>query len=199
MIRERGFDVRFKFINALQLLRRATNLHDNRSLVIHPASTIFGEYDAAQLQLMGVRDTMVRVSVGIEEGRDLIAATTGKSPAEGSPAPTETTTPDSHTKLNDADRESKGGEVAKPGDNPPVAPAGPQPPALKAEPPLIFTPSTVPGELSLASPTTQGCTLAVVVCTNSAQPEAEAVRPLVEINNWARYDVTGCVTVTLNA
>ncbi len=63
----------FKFINALQLLRRATNLHDNRSLVIHPASTIFGEYDAAQLQLMGVRDTMVRVSVGIEEGRDLIA------------------------------------------------------------------------------------------------------------------------------
>ena len=63
----------FRFINALQLLRRATNLHDNRTLVIHPASTIFCEYDAAQLQRMGVRTTMVRVSVGIEDVRDLIA------------------------------------------------------------------------------------------------------------------------------
>lgn len=34
----------YKFINCLKLIRRATNLHDNRTLVLHPASTIFCEY-----------------------------------------------------------------------------------------------------------------------------------------------------------
>jgi O-acetylhomoserine (thiol)-lyase len=63
----------FKFINGLKLLRRATNLHDNRTLVIHPASTIFCEYNAQQLQNMGIRETMIRLSVGIEDSQDIIA------------------------------------------------------------------------------------------------------------------------------
>jgi len=63
----------FQFINGLKLLRRATNLQDNRTLILHPASTIFCEYTAPQLQSMGVRETMVRLSVGIEDSQDIIA------------------------------------------------------------------------------------------------------------------------------
>ena len=59
-------------MNKLQLIRRATNLHDNKTLIIHPASTIFCEYDDKLKQEMGVRDTMLRLAVGIEDSRDLI-------------------------------------------------------------------------------------------------------------------------------
>ncbi len=62
----------FKFMDNLKLIRRATNLHDNRTLIIHPASTIFCEYDEKVRNEMGVRDTMVRLSVGIEDTDDLI-------------------------------------------------------------------------------------------------------------------------------
>lgn len=63
----------FKFLNNLKLIRRATNLQDNRSLVLHPASTIFCEYDDKLKQEMGVPETLIRLAVGIEDYRDLIA------------------------------------------------------------------------------------------------------------------------------
>lgn len=72
------FDLRskeecFKFMNHLKLIRRATNLQDNRTLVLHPASTIFCEYEPALKKAMGVRETLIRLAVGIEDSRDLIA------------------------------------------------------------------------------------------------------------------------------
>ena len=63
----------FKFMNQLKLVRRATNLHDNRSLILHPASTIFCEYSPALKAEMGVRETLIRLAVGIEDSQDLIA------------------------------------------------------------------------------------------------------------------------------
>lgn len=63
----------FKFMNGLKLVRRATNLNDNRTLILHPASTIFCEYDDALKKDMNVRETMLRLSVGIEDAEDLIA------------------------------------------------------------------------------------------------------------------------------
>lgn len=63
----------FRFINQLKLIRRATNLNDNKTLVIHPASTIFCEYDPKLRDEMGVPDTLIRLSVGIEDSKDLIA------------------------------------------------------------------------------------------------------------------------------
>lgn len=62
----------FKFINHLKLIRRATNLNDNKTLIIHPASTIFCEYDDETLQSLNVRFTTIRLAVGIEEVVDLI-------------------------------------------------------------------------------------------------------------------------------
>ena len=64
-------DACFRFINRLQLIHRATNLFDNRSLAIHPASTIFGLFTDAQRRGMDVLDTTVRLSVGLEDVEDL--------------------------------------------------------------------------------------------------------------------------------
>jgi O-acetylhomoserine (thiol)-lyase len=60
-------------MNGLQLVRRATNVNDSKSLVIHPASTIFGEFSPEQRTAMGVPDTLLRLSVGIEDLADLVA------------------------------------------------------------------------------------------------------------------------------
>lgn len=62
----------FKFMNQLKLIRRATNLNDNRTLILHPASTIFCEYDRETKKQMGVSETMLRLAVGIEEVEDLL-------------------------------------------------------------------------------------------------------------------------------
>lgn len=62
----------FKFMDRLKLIRRATNLQDNRTLILHPASTIFSEYSKEVKEEMSVVDTMIRLAVGIEEVEDLI-------------------------------------------------------------------------------------------------------------------------------
>ncbi|MBR3618419.1 MAG: aminotransferase class V-fold PLP-dependent enzyme [Bacteroidaceae bacterium] len=61
----------FSFINHLQLIRRATNLFDNKTLAIHPYSTIFGPFSGQQKQEMDVRDTTIRLSVGLEDVDDI--------------------------------------------------------------------------------------------------------------------------------
>jgi O-acetylhomoserine (thiol)-lyase len=62
----------FEFMNKLALIRRSTNLQDNKTLAIHPSSTIFVEYPGDQKKNMGLRETMIRLSVGIEGVEDLI-------------------------------------------------------------------------------------------------------------------------------
>lgn len=61
----------FRFINHLKLIRRATNLFDNKSLAIHPASTIFGPFSGSQKRAMDVKDTTIRLSIGLEDVADL--------------------------------------------------------------------------------------------------------------------------------
>ena len=58
----------FAFMNRLKLICRATNLFDNKSLIIHPASTIFGTFSEEQRVSM---DVTIRLSVGLEEVEDL--------------------------------------------------------------------------------------------------------------------------------
>ena len=56
----------FNFMRKLNLIKRATNLFDNVSLIIHPASTIYGTYTPEQRDVMGVKETTLRLSVGLE-------------------------------------------------------------------------------------------------------------------------------------
>ncbi len=53
-------------------MHRATNLFDNRTLAIHPASTIFGPFTDEQRAAMDVLDTTIRISVGLEDMDDII-------------------------------------------------------------------------------------------------------------------------------
>lgn len=62
-----------RFINSLKLIKRATNLFDNKSLAIHPASTIFGPFSDEERRAMDVLDTTIRLSVGLEDVDDLFA------------------------------------------------------------------------------------------------------------------------------
>lgn len=61
----------FRFLNKLKLVKRATNLFDNRSLAIHPYSTIFGPFTAEQKRALDIFDTTIRLSIGLEDVEDI--------------------------------------------------------------------------------------------------------------------------------
>lgn len=62
----------FRFLNRLKLIKRATNLFDNKTLAIHPYTTIYGNYSPETKALMHIYDTTIRLSVGLEAGSDLL-------------------------------------------------------------------------------------------------------------------------------
>lgn len=63
----------FKLINSLKFARIATNIGDVRTLVIHPASTIYTHSDEAARRKAGVTEGTIRVNLGIEDFTDLKA------------------------------------------------------------------------------------------------------------------------------
>ncbi len=60
-------------LDALRIPVKATGLGDTRTLVIPVASTVFWEAGPVVKAAMGISDGMVRVSVGLESERDLLA------------------------------------------------------------------------------------------------------------------------------
>ncbi|MDP2268073.1 MAG: PLP-dependent transferase, partial [Deltaproteobacteria bacterium] len=62
----------YKFSDSLALIRRATNINDNKTLILHPASTIFCEYGEEERRALGVPANMLRLTVGIEDLDDII-------------------------------------------------------------------------------------------------------------------------------
>jgi O-acetylhomoserine (thiol)-lyase len=63
----------FAFLNRLEVVVLSSNLGDNRTLAIPVAHTIFWEMGAARRAEMGIADSLIRISVGIEDRDDLIA------------------------------------------------------------------------------------------------------------------------------
>jgi O-acetylhomoserine (thiol)-lyase len=63
----------YKFMDKLNIIRRATNLNDNKTLIIHPYSTIYNEFSPELRAEMGISPGMMRLSVGIEGVDDLKA------------------------------------------------------------------------------------------------------------------------------
>ena len=61
----------FKIINSLKYAFIASNIGDIRTLVIHPASTLYIHSGALETEAAGVYEDTVRVSVGIENKEDL--------------------------------------------------------------------------------------------------------------------------------
>ena len=62
----------FDYLNRLKLCVPASNLGDTRTLVIPVAHTIFFEMGAERRASMGIAESLIRVSVGIEDTADLL-------------------------------------------------------------------------------------------------------------------------------
>ncbi|MFL2849671.1 MAG: cystathionine gamma-synthase family protein [Pseudohongiellaceae bacterium] len=62
----------FDFLNKMDCIVSSSNLGDNRTLAIPVAHTIYYEMGAERRASMGISDSMVRFSVGIEEVADLL-------------------------------------------------------------------------------------------------------------------------------
>ncbi len=60
------------FMNRLQLIIKSSNLGDNRTLAIPVAHTIYFEMGPERRASMGIDESLIRISVGIEEIADLL-------------------------------------------------------------------------------------------------------------------------------
>ena len=68
-----GYEAGKKLIDALELFSLVANIGDAKSLVIHPASTTHQQLSVEEQAGTGVTPELVRLSVGIEDIRDILA------------------------------------------------------------------------------------------------------------------------------
>jgi len=68
-----GIDAGRKFINSVRLFSLLANIGDAKSLVIHPASTTHSQLTEEEQATTGVTPGLIRLSVGIEDIRDILA------------------------------------------------------------------------------------------------------------------------------
>ena len=68
-----GYEAGKKLIDGLELFSLVANIGDAKSLVIHPASTTHQQLSAEEQASTGVTPELVRLSVGIEDIRDILA------------------------------------------------------------------------------------------------------------------------------
>ncbi|MCD7972066.1 MAG: PLP-dependent transferase [Candidatus Azobacteroides sp.] len=62
----------FSFLNKLKFIKRATNLFDNKSLAIHPESTIYVNFNKEEKEKMHISPKTIRLSVGLENSDDIL-------------------------------------------------------------------------------------------------------------------------------
>ena len=67
-----GSEKASKFMEALKMLAIVTHVADSRSCVLHPASTTHRQLSSADLEAIGIKDNLIRLSVGIENADDII-------------------------------------------------------------------------------------------------------------------------------
>jgi O-acetylhomoserine (thiol)-lyase len=63
----------WEFLNRLQVIVKSSNLGDNRTLAIPVAHTIYFEMGPERRARMGIDDSLIRISSGIEDNEDLLA------------------------------------------------------------------------------------------------------------------------------
>jgi O-succinylhomoserine sulfhydrylase len=67
-----GKEAAFRLANALKIVKISNNLGDAKSLVTHPATTTHQRLAPEARALLGIDDSMLRLSVGLEDVDDLI-------------------------------------------------------------------------------------------------------------------------------
>jgi O-acetylhomoserine (thiol)-lyase len=68
-----GYEAGKTLLNALKLFSLLANIGDAKSLAIHPASTTHAQLSVVEQATTGVTPELVRLSVGIEDIRDILA------------------------------------------------------------------------------------------------------------------------------
>jgi O-acetylhomoserine (thiol)-lyase len=68
-----GYEAGKKLIDSVKLFSHVANIGDSKSLIIHPASTTHSQLSEAEQADTGVTPDMVRLSVGTEDIRDILA------------------------------------------------------------------------------------------------------------------------------
>lgn len=74
----------FRVLNALEIIRISNNLGDAKSLITHPATTTHQRLEEADRVELGITDTTLRLSVGLEHPDDLVADLTNALSHAGS-------------------------------------------------------------------------------------------------------------------
>ncbi len=72
-IRGAGREEIFRLMDALQLIVRATSLGDVHTMILYPVMSSHREISPKHRERMGIRDNLLRLSVGIEAAGDIIA------------------------------------------------------------------------------------------------------------------------------
>lgn len=68
-----GLEAGRRFINAVKLLSHLANIGDAKTLVIHPATTTHQQLTREEQEATGVTQDYIRLSIGLEDARDIIA------------------------------------------------------------------------------------------------------------------------------
>ena len=66
-----GKEAAFGFLNALKLIDIANNLGDAKSLITHPATTTHQRLSEEERSAIGITDSLIRLSVGLEDAEDI--------------------------------------------------------------------------------------------------------------------------------
>ena len=68
-----GKDAAFRFMNALEIIKISNNLGDAKSIATHPTTTTHQRLPQPQKDKLGITPGLIRLSVGLEDTRDLIS------------------------------------------------------------------------------------------------------------------------------
>ena len=114
-----GREVGARFIGSLQLASHLANIGDARTLVLHPASTTHQQLSSEQLAAGGVKEDLIRISVGLEDAADILwdldqalSAASGRNRDGGVVAPSAALTDAARTTL---DQDNSAAACALPG------------------------------------------------------------------------------------
>jgi O-succinylhomoserine sulfhydrylase len=67
-----GKEAAFSLMNSLELVLISNNLGDAKSIITHPATTTHQRLSADRRQQLGITQGLLRLSVGLEDSKDLI-------------------------------------------------------------------------------------------------------------------------------
>ena len=76
-LRDAGRDEVFRFMEKLKMIVRATSLGDVHTMMLYPAMSSHRDVSPKQRLRVGIRDNLMRVSIGIEAPEDIIADVDG--------------------------------------------------------------------------------------------------------------------------